>query len=341
MNDFLPTASLDLLRRRADLLVRLRRFFHERQFWEVETPVLSHDTVVDRFLDPIAVPFTFPGQATSDAPPRTLWLQTSPEFGMKRLLAAGADAIFQVTRAFRSDESGPLHNPEFTMVEWYRVGDSLADGMRLLSELCDTLLPFGPPAALTYRDAFLRYLQVDPLTASLAELQRTAADAGVLAPESLLAASLAGPDPDPATVTGLRDEWLNLLLAERIQTKLGRERPVILYHYPASQAALARVVAAPEPVAERFELYVHGMELANGYHELLDADQLADRQRVANTGRRLDGKPTLPENNRLLAAMRHGLPPCSGVALGFDRLAMVALGASRIDEVIAFPFPRA
>jgi len=335
VNDFLPTASLDLLRRRADLLVRLRRFFHERQFWEVETPVLSHDTVVDRFLDPIAVPSPAAGPARS----RPLWLQTSPEFGMKRLLAAGADAIFQVTRAFRRDEIGPLHNPEFTMVEWYRVGDSLDDGMRLLADLCEALLPFGPPESITYREAFLRHLQVDPLTASLETLRQTAAQAGILAPESLLAASLGASDPE--TATGLRDEWLNLLLAERIQEQLGRERPAILYHYPASQAALARVVADPEPVAERFELYMHGLELANGYHELLDANQLADRQRAANADRQRDGKDRLPEDNRLLAAMRHGLPPCAGVALGFDRLAMVALGATRIDEVIAFPFPRA
>jgi lysyl-tRNA synthetase class 2 len=342
VNDFLPTASLENLRRRAQLLERLRRFFHERHFWEVETPVLSHDTVVDRFLDPMAVPdprHAATSPPASGFPPRPLWLQTSPEFGMKRLLAAGADAIFQVTRAFRCDEIGPLHNPEFTMVEWYRVGDTLAEGMQLLAELCEALLSCGPPESITYRDAFLRHLRIDPLTASLDALRQAAEDAAVIAPESLYAASLQA--TDLPTREGLRDEWLHLLLAERVQPHLGRERPAILYHYPARQAALARVVAAPDPVAERFELYVHGMELANGYHELLDADQLADRQRAANADRLRDGKPTLPEDNRLLAAMRQGLPPCAGVALGFDRLAMVALGATHIEQVIAFPFPRA
>src|SRR5438094_1304799 len=160
MSDFLPTASLDMLRQRAELLAKARAFFDCRGFLEVETPLLSHDTVVDRHLDPLAVMlFSDPRQPDKG---ERLWLQTSPEFGMKRLLAAGAMAIYQITRAFRGGERGPLHNPEFTMVEWYRVGDDYAAGMELLGNLAAEALGSGQPEQISYRDAFLRYAQLDP-----------------------------------------------------------------------------------------------------------------------------------------------------------------------------------
>jgi len=322
--DFLPTASWENLRRRAELLRKVRRFFDSREFLEVETPILSADTVVDRHLDPFFVATDGPGAC---AAPRRFWLQTSPEFGMKRLLVAGAKAIYQVTRAFRQGEQGPLHNPEFTMVEWYRVGDGMPEGMRLLGDLCDGLLGRGPAETAAYGEAFARHVGLDPHTATTATLAARARELGIAAP-----ASLAGED---------RDGWLDLLLSERVQPKLGHERPVILYDYPASQAALARVRPGPFPVAERFELYVSGIELANGYCELVDARTLRERNARNNVLRQADGKPGLPEASRLLAAMEAGMPPATGVALGFDRVVMLAAGAADIREVLAFPFDRA
>ena len=314
---FHPLASWENLRRRAELLRQARRFFDEQEFLEVETPLLAGETVIDRHLDPFEV-----GGRGSGMKSGRLWLQTSPEFHMKRLLAAGAEAIYQVTRAFRRGERGPLHQPEFTMIEWYRAGDSMDAGMQLLSDLAETLLGRGPAELLTYGEAFEAHLGLDSHTAEIQELTALAASHGIRAPASLSAED--------------RDGWLDLLLVERIQPRLGRNRPTILYHYPASQAALARVREDTTPVAERFELYAEGIELANGYHELLDPAELRRRNAEANRGRRADGKQALPEDSLLLTAMEAGLPPSTGVALGFDRTVMVALGAKSLDEVMAF-----
>jgi lysyl-tRNA synthetase class 2 len=232
-----------------------------------------------------------------------------------------------VTRAFRQDEQGPLHNPEFTMVEWYRVGDGMPEGMRLLGELCECLLGRGAAETVAYGEAFARHVGIDPHTASAAELAGRVRALGVSAP-----ASLAYDD---------RDGWLDLLLAEKVQPKLGLDRPLILYDFPASQAALARVRSGRPPVAERFELYVSGIELANGYCELVDPATLRERNRTNNALRRSDGKLPLPEESRLLAAMEAGLPQSTGVALGFDRTVMLAAGASDIRQILAFPFDRA
>lgn len=338
-NDFLPAASLQTLQHRARLLREVRSFFDARGYREVETPLLSRDVIVDAHLEPFVT-------AASDGPAaEPLYLQTSPEFGMKRLLAAGAQAIYQITRALRRDESGRYHNPEFTMVEWYRVGDTHHDQMRVVEELAQTIFDCGvrlepekreyPATAfegvyerLTYDAAFERYAGTRVLGRPLAELQELARRSGLTPPPGLS-------DDD-------RDGWLNLLWAGLVEPGLGRERPVFIHDYPASQAALARVRhEASPPVAERFELYVHGIELCNGYHELTDPQEFRDRMRRQNEQRNAMGLRTLPEENRLLAAMEAGLPPCSGVALGFDRLAMVALGANSLAEVTAFPFDRA
>jgi len=294
---------------RAALLKKVRAFFEARSFLEVETPLLSRDVVVDRHLDPLSATL-FPDPREPDIGPK-LWLQTSPEFAMKRLLATGDPklaAIYQITRAFRGGEVGPLHNPEFTMLEWYRVGDDYAAGMQLLADLAEEMLGRGQPERLTYREAFQRYAEIDPL-------------------ESVTAID--------------RDFELDLLLTQRVETHLGQSRPTILYDYPASQSALARVRNDNPPVAERFELYVRGVELANGYHELLDPEILRERNRHNNVLRKSDSKLLLPEESRLLAAMESGLPPCSGCALGFDRLLMVVTGAKTVQEVMAFPIERA
>ncbi len=322
--DFLPSANWERLRLRSELLAKTRRFFADRRFIEVETPLLSADTVIDRHLDPLTV--VLPDDPARPNVGRTLYLQTSPEFAMKRLLAAGAEAIYQITRAFRAGEAGALHNPEFTIVEWYRRGDDLARGMQLLSDLSEALLNLGPAEQVGYAEAFSVHVGVDPHTATVADLVAAARHWGLSASESFA-------DDD-------RDAWLNLLLTSLVEPQLGQSVPTILYDYPPSQAALARLHGEP-PVAARFELYVRGIELANGYHELLDPAVLRERNHAANRQRTADGKPTLPEESRLLAAMENGLPESSGVALGFDRLVMLAAGAMRLTEVLAFPIDRA
>ncbi len=326
--DFLPTAKWEMLKLRAELLRRLRRFFEDRGFVEVETPLLSHDSVVDLHIDPIPVSLFEDPRAPHTG--QRMWLQSSPEFGMKRLLAAGADKIFQVTKAFRAAERGARHNPEFTIVEWYRLGDNLEQGVDLLAELACKMLPAQQVERISYATAFHRHLGINPHIATVTELSNRAV-------------ALGGRPPDSLGET--RDEWLNFLLATYVEPKLGVDRPTILFDYPASQAALARTRRVDgEPgyeVAERFELYVEGVELANGYHELVDAQALRDRNRVANTQRAADGRYTVPEESRLLAAMDQGLPPCAGVALGFDRLVMIVSGARDIREVIPFPIDRA
>jgi lysyl-tRNA synthetase class 2 len=321
-HDFLPTASLENLRLRDALLRQLRGFFHQRDFFEVTTPTLSRDTVVDRHLDPfVARPH---GQSRD-----SVWfLQTSPEFHMKRLLVGGAQAIFQICPAYRVGESGPLHNPEFTIVEWYRRGDDLQAGIGLLSELIHGLLDFGPATSISYREVFERYVRLDPMTSDLDALRTE-----VSRPPVTVNGGYTAPDPSNWD----HDACLEWLFLDRVQGHL--QRPSIVYDYPPGQAALAQVrrSGSEPPVAERFELFVRGMELANGYHELRDASELARRASKNNELRRADGKSDLPASSRLLAAMQHGLPACAGVALGFDRLAMLAANCQSIDQIMPFP----
>lgn len=339
--DFRPTASLDVLRLRAKLLAFSRRFFDEAGYWEVDTQILSHERGIDPNLESFVVPWS---------ESERLYLQTSPEFAMKRLLAAGADAIYQLGKVMRHGELGRLHNPEFTMLEWYRVGDSHYEQMTFVEEFVaafaeeasscvasgigatgnsGVIKGLTSPARLsferlTYDQAFERYAGSKVLARPTSDIVAMARRLGVSAPESLLAND--------------RDGWLNLLLAERVEPHLGHERPTFVYDYPASQAALACVRGkGSTAVAERFELYVNGIELCNGYHELTDAVELQARIRKAAAG----SEKHIPEPTRLLDAMRHGLPPCAGVALGFDRLIMLCLGAESVRDVIPFSFESA
>lgn len=319
-----------MLQRRAELLRQLRAFFEARGFWEVETPLLSQDSVIDRHLDPFSVTLFADAREPHRGP--TYYLQTSPEFAMKRLLAAWGNepgeqplAIYQIGKAFRGGERGQFHNPEFTMVEWYRVGDDYQAGMQFLSDLAATFLQRGMPERVTYRAAFQRYLGFDPLTIREEELR-----------EQVRASGLADDVEDLS-----RHALLDFLLVTRVEPQLGTSSPTILCDYPTEQAALACVTTGAVPVAERFELYVAGMELANGYHELLDPAVLEQRNQQTNRERIADGKPPLPEDSLLVSAMKSGLPPCSGCALGFDRLLMAITGARTIEEIIAFPSERA
>lgn len=347
-----PSASLAILRMRAELLHSIRGFFRERGYLEVETPILSRDVVVDAWLDPFSTRWLADERGQSGAEGTgagdELFLQTSPEFAMKRLLAAGAPPLFQIARVMRQGELGRLHNPEFTMLEWYRPGDTHHEQMAFTEELvrhvfeqARTLraddagghepvrLPTVPFERLTYDEAFERYAGTRVLELSIADLAELARRLDVGIPQSL------------AVREDERDAWLNLLLADVVDPQLGRERPVFLYDYPASQAALAKVRPGPPPVAERFELYIAGIELCNGYHELTDPAELRRRIAVHAAQRAREGRRPLPEESRLLDAMEAGLPECSGVALGFDRLALLAFGAESLAEVIAFAFERA
>jgi elongation factor P--(R)-beta-lysine ligase len=274
--DFRPTASLETLHVRARLLAAVRRFFETRGYWEVETPVMSHDIVVDAHLEPFVVPL----EASGDA--REMFLQTSPEFGMKRLLASGATAIYQVSRVMRRGELGRFHNPEFTMIEWYRTGDTHYDQMQVVEQLvAEAFRAAGrsktrraegveeskgsksrkveasaPFPRIAYDEAFARFAGSRVLHLSPRQLGELAARHGIV--------------PPPGLAADDRDGWLNLLLAELVEPHLGRDRPTFLYDYPASQAALARIRRDDPPVAERFELYIDGIEICNGYHELTD-----------------------------------------------------------------------
>ncbi len=309
-----PSAGFAALRRRAEVLARIRAFFAARSVIEVETPVLAAAGGTDIHLAPLH---------TDLADGRRLYLQTSPEFAMKRLLAAGSGPIYQLGRAFRDGEAGRRHNPEFTMLEWYRPGWDHRALMDEVDALLTEVLGTAPGERMTYREAFRRHAGLDPFTAVDDELRARATGLGL----------------DAGDVD--RDGCLSLLLGAVVEPRLGRGRPTFLDDFPASQAALARIRPGEPPVAERFEAYVEGVELANGYHELTDPAEQRCRFEVDLAERRRRGLPELPVDERLLAALEHGLPECAGVALGVDRLVMLACGAASLADVIAFPVDRA
>jgi lysyl-tRNA synthetase class 2 len=320
--DWRPGTGVELLRRRAELLQKTRAFFAERGVLEVETPLLGSAAVTDIHIESLRTRYTGPGAAAG----RELWLQTSPEYAMKRLLAAGSGPIYQIARAFRDGESGPVHNPEFTLLEWYRPG---LDHHALMDEvdlLLAALLQTAPAQRLSYAAAFSRHVGLDPHRASDAELVAAARQRG------LGSVGLAEDD---------RDGWLALLLTHALEPRLSSSRPTFLYDFPASQAALARIRPGAPPLAERFEVYVGGLELANGYHELLDHREQRARFERDLERRRERGLSEPPVDERLLEALRAGLPACSGVALGFDRLVLIAAGCVSLSEVVPFTVDRA
>jgi lysyl-tRNA synthetase class 2 len=309
-------ASLQNLKIRAKLLQLTRGFFDGLGFTEVQTPVLSRSTIVDRHLDPIELEMQLPGEGLCK-----WYLQTSPEQSMKRLLSSEIGSIYQIGPVFRSGEMGRIHNLEFTMAEWYDIGASFEDSLRLLDDLLQRLL--GTEAAERARfDSVFR----DVTGLELFEMRS----------EDLAVWSVRQGLVDQTSWSEDWDDWVNLIFSECVQAKLGLERPLLVTHFPASQAALAIVCEEDSRTAERYEAFYRGVELANGYNELMDAEQLVERTLIANQQREADGKRALPIQNDLLDAMRAGMPQSCGCALGFDRVVMLACGASSIDQVIAF-----
>ena len=324
MNDWQPTASIEAIRLRARLHATIRAFFAARDVLEVETPVLSRAGNTDPNISSFSLAFS----GRTDGAPRTRWLRTSPEFALKRLLAAGIGDCYELGRVFRDGEAGGRHNPEFTMLEWYRVG---WDHHRLVDEAATlvqaALALVGREAQLvrrSYRDLYREGLDLDPSSATDAQLRDALGDVRIDA-------------------GGLgRDDWLDLLMTHRLQPGFPHDQLLALHDYPASQCALARVRGeGADAVAERFELFLGPLELANGYHELVDASEQRARFARDVDVRASRGHAAPPTDEVLLAALGHGLPACSGVALGVDRLLMAMLDTDRIADVLAFDFGRA
>lgn len=316
-----PNAPITNLLKRATLIAEIRRFFADRGILEVETPAMSQATVTDVHLVPFKTDFVGPGASQG----LELWLMTSPEYHMKRLLAAGSGPIYQISRCFRNEESGRHHNPEFTMLEWYRPHYDMYRLMNEVDDLLQQILECGSAESLSYQQAFLRHLQLDPLVATSEELQACA--------EKLEVGDLAAREED-------RDTILQLLFMLGVEPLIGQDKPTFVYHFPASQAALAQISTEDHRVAERFEVYFKGIELANGFCELTDSQEQQRRFEQDNRKRTALGLPVQPIDNYLIEALSHGLPACSGVALGVDRLVMLALKAESLSEVIAFMVDR-
>jgi len=310
-----PSASLQTLRARAELLARMRTFFAARGVLEVDTPVLSAHGTVDAHIDSL-------GAAGGR------WLQTSPEFAMKRLLAAGSGPIWQLCRVFRAGDLGRHHNPEFLMLEWYRPG---FDHHRLMDEIIELLItlgvaPAGTVERISYREAWRQHAGCDPFATDMPGLVR----------------ALGTRQDPPASARDFdRDAWLDFGMGFVVGPRLGAPAPCFVYDFPASQAALARVRPGPPPVAERFELFWKGQELANGFHELGDAAEQRARFEADRARRLAAGRETPPYDAHLIEALAAGLPECAGVALGVDRLLMLLLGLPEIAAAMAFDYGRA
>jgi lysyl-tRNA synthetase class 2 len=324
MSDWRPSASFDAIRLRARLNALARAFFAERDVLEVETPVLSRGGN----SEPNIASFSLEFSGRTDGGPRTRWLRTSPEYPLKRLLAAGLGDCYELGRVFRDGEAGGRHNPEFSMLEWYRVG---WDHLRLAAEtaeLANAALALvgrsAPLRVVPYRDLYRDALDLDPFLANEGELRAALGEVRI-DPEGLV-----------------RDDWLDLLMTHRLQPAFATDELLAVVDWPASQCALARLRESGDgfPVAERFELYLGAVELANGYHELADAGEQRARFDRDLMRRRERGTIQPPLDEALLSALDAGLPDCAGVALGMDRLLMAMLGTDRIADVLAFDFAR-
>lgn len=321
-----PSYSMQTLKHRAEFLAAIRQFFANKDVLEVDVPSLSQGTVTELHLDPLCCQFDF--DVSGDA--KTLYLQTSPEFAMKRLLAAGSGAIYYLGKAFRHESAGRFHNPEFTMLEWYRPGFDDKQLMAEVEQLVTALLNTPKAQYLSYQQAFEKYLNTDPIQASIAQLQ------------ALVASKTS--DEWICQETN-KDTLMQWLFSMFVEPELGKSeqgfRPCFVYDFPASQASLAKINVDDPRVAHRFELYFKGSELANGFYELQDAEEQRRRFDKDNELRAQNGLPQRPIDEHFMAALKSGLPSCSGVALGVDRLLMLKLGKTHIEEVLPFASERA
>ena len=317
-----PSAEIDVLKKRAQYLADVRLFFAERDVWEVETPILSQAAPTAPYLDSFTTDYIPLGTETK----YTHYLQTSPEFAMKRLLAVGSESIYQIAHVFRNGEQGRLHSPEFTMLEWYRTDFTLYQLMDEVNKLLQDVFSFNPICRMSYRGIFEFFTKLNIFICSDDEIREYAQERITGLPDDL--------ELD-------RDGWLELIMSYVIEPCIAAfNLPLFIYDFPASQAQLARVITNNEGclVADRFELYIDGVELANGYNELLDADELRQRFEQDNIKRAEQNKAAIPLDENLLAAMQEGMPECSGVAIGLDRLIMLAMKKQSLSEVQSFSF---
>ncbi|HEA53920.1 EF-P lysine aminoacylase EpmA [Marinobacter antarcticus] len=317
--DWQPTATWAALKSRAQQASFVRDFFARRNVLEVETPVLGRCGVTEPNLDGVSAQISARGVEGG-------WLQTSPEYHMKRMLAAGAGAIYQISKVFRNGERGRRHNPEFSMLEWYRPGFDDAALMSEVSDLVCGWLNCPRPQTTSYRQAMIAWAGIDPFDITEKDLRQRCRQ--WLEPEQLEDLS--------------RDGCLDLLMSFAVEPNLGTETPVFINQYPASQASLARISQVGGfDVAHRFELHINGLELCNGYWELTDVEEQRARFEADNLMRKAAGKPEMNADEAFLAALEYGLPDCAGVALGLDRLLMLKIGTRDIADVLAFPLERA
>ncbi|PKI13493.1 elongation factor P--(R)-beta-lysine ligase [Colwellia sp. 12G3] len=321
-----PTLSWQNAQKRSEVLHQVREFFRQRKVVEVETPALSQGTVTDVYLNAISCKYDF--LANSPAGHSTeLFLQTSPEFHMKRLLASGYGCIFQISKAFRHEESGKNHNPEFTMLEWYRIGFDQFDLMSEVAELLQVVLGGNKALFTSYQDIFITTVAVDPLEASFDELVEIL--------------NKYAKSADWLIEMNDVDLLLQFIFTEIIEPTIGINQPQFIYDFPIAQASLAKRSIDDSRVAQRFECYFKGIELVNGFNELTDANEQQIRFEEDNAKRAAQGLPVKPIDKNFIAALTHGLPQCSGVALGIDRLVMLALDIKNISEVQSFSIERA
>lgn len=320
MLEWQPSAAIETLRARARLLARVRDFFDRHGLLEVNTPLLSAAAATDPALDSLAVEVRGAGQR---------WLHTSPEFAMKRLLAAGSGDIWQICPVFRDGEQGRWHNPEFMLLEWYRLGfderQLAGEVLSLIETLAEGYRDLAPAQYITYREAFVRHAGIDPFAASDDEIAEAA----------MRVVTTGGPGHWQSS------DWLDLLGGAVVYPALGRGQLTVLTDYPADQAALARLRPGEPTVAARFEVFLDGVELANGFYELADTQEQRRRFEADLNRRRGAGMSLVAPDERLLSALECGLPDCAGVALGFDRLMALLLGCDALAAVMTFDFSRA
>lgn len=316
-----PTLTWQNAQKRAVILQQIRQFFAERNVIEVETPALSQGTVTDVYLDAFVCKYNFfvNNRAQQSA---HLYLQTSPEFHMKRLLAAGYGCIYSLAKAFRHEPAGRHHNPEFTLLEWYRIGFNQFDLMNEVAELLKSILNCNEPLFISYQDSFIAKTGIDPLTATFTDL------AAVLAQHNKSA--------DWLLKQHDKDALLQFIFTEIIEPTIGINEPCFVYNFPVAQASLAKISPQDARVAERFECYYRGIELVNGFNELTDANEQQKRFQQDNAKRVKQGLPARAIDDNFIAALNHGLPQCSGVALGIDRLVMLALKCQHINDTLTF-----